>query len=181
MKLHICKALWIVNLWFFFSNLRAKCQNIPWWVWFLQNLGSHWNNRHWWCRVDENLLGPGKFQCGSISSSICSSWNLECVVSVESVGQGFTLPMSVYTVVPTGVSSYTCKHNHLTLHQFKKKHMCFEMQRTMHGWMLCVQDRPVDLANLLMLVLPSLELGGGFWCLLLIMMVIVLMIIVKMG
>ena len=59
--------------------------------------------------------------------------------------------------------------------------MCFEMQRTMHGWMLCVQDRPVDLANLLMLVLPSLELGGGFWCLLLIMMVIVLMIIVKMG
>ena len=35
-------------------------------------------------------------------------------VSVESVGQGFTLPMSVYTVVPTGVSSYTCKHNHLT-------------------------------------------------------------------
>ena len=63
--------------------------------------------------------------------------------------------------------------------------MCFEMQRTMHGRMLCVQDRPVDLANLLMLVLPSLELGGGFWCLLLIirriMMVIVLMIIVKLG
>ena len=58
-------------------------------------------------------------------------------VSVESVGQGFTLPMSVYTVVPTGVSSYTCKHNHLTLYQFKKKHMCFKMQRTMHRWMLC--------------------------------------------
>ena len=127
--------LWICE--FFFSNMRAKCQNIPWWVWFLQNLGSHWNNRHWWCRVDENLPGPGKYQCGSISSSICSSWSLEGVVSVENVGQGFTLPMSVYTVVPTGVSSYTCKHNHLTLYQYKKKHMCFKMQRTMHGWMLC--------------------------------------------
>ena len=134
MKLHICKALWILNLWIFFSNMRAKCQNIPWWVWFLQNLGSHWNNRHWWCRVDENLLGPEKYQCGSISSSICSSWSLEGVVSVESVGQGFTLPMSVYTVVPTGVSSYTCKHNHLTLYQYEKETHVF-WDATYNAWL----------------------------------------------